>query len=135
MPIFLSLVIKDGCKSKPSRREMAAFWDIVRYHSTGERGGTSMAVPHSDVILHIYQPKYWLIMLDLEFAIIITIAIMLSIPVTFFPLPQAQGAPAHSFTIHPITPDTYIATNFKPVGVNMTGSNMTGAAGNTSAHG
>lgn len=94
-----------------------------------------MAVPHSDVILHIYQPKYWLIMLDLEFAIIITIAIMLSIPVTFFPLPQAQGASAHSFTIHPITPDTYIATNVKPVGVNMTGLNMTGAAGNTSAHG
>jgi hypothetical protein len=32
MPIFLSLLVKDGCKSRPSRLEMAAFWDIVQYH-------------------------------------------------------------------------------------------------------
>ena len=63
-------------------------------------------------------------MLNREIAIIVTIAaIMISIPVTYFPLVRAQG---NTYNGH------HGVSTTNPAGLNMTSaSNMTGAAGNT----
>jgi hypothetical protein len=93
-------------------------------------------------------------MINREAAIIVTItAIMISIPVTYFSLAQAQGAPASSCDVLCATkkqmeqakilkvgpaganmttgPKHYMIGS--PAGANMTGSNMTGATKNTTA--
>lgn len=76
-----------------------------------------------------------------EIATIATIAaIMILIPVIYFPLAQAQGAIAvPKGTILPPLhepPDKIIVHYHvvgQPAGLNTTGSNVTGAAGNTTA--
>jgi hypothetical protein len=86
-------------------------------------------------------------MVNHEIAIIATIAaIMISIPVTYFSLAQAQGAPASSCDVLCATKKQMEQAKILkvgPAGANMTtgpkhymigspaGANMTGAAGNT----
>ncbi len=66
-----------------------------------------------------------------QVAIIVTIAaIMISVPVTYFPFFQAQGASAKEACIG--APCHHEVPIVNPTGSIMTtGSNMTGAAGNT----
>jgi hypothetical protein len=82
-------------------------------------------------------------MLNREIAIIVTIdAILISIPVTYFPIVQVQGAPAKLSPDFPSTDYSKIVNYHKAraAGLNMTwsnmttGSNMTGAAGNTTGN-
>jgi hypothetical protein len=93
-------------------------------------------------------------MVNREIAIIVAIAaILVSIPVTFFPLPQAQGAstglslpdlsgytksaipkPGHE-TVNPAGVNTTSASNMTGAAGKTTGANMTGANTTVGAHG